>query len=384
MTTSMRILRVIARMNVGGPAVEVSNLMRLLASQEFEQLLVTGFVSEGEADYLETQAPDLNAVRISGLGRALKPADDLRALFVLRRLIREQRPDIVHTHTAKAGALGRIAALTVRPRPRTVHTFHGHVLSGYFSRTANFVFANIERVLGHFTDELITVGPEVREDLLAAGIGTAEHFHVIEPGVALRHKPTRAAARQTFDIVDDRPVISVVGRLTQIKRPDRMLDVVAQVRRDYPDLLVLVAGDGELREELEARVRREALPVRFIGWTDDVETVFAASDLTLLTSDNEGTPISLMQAALLGIPAVACDVGSVKHVVLDGRTGWLAAPDADSLAGSVSAALSNPEELRARGTAGCAFASDRYSVRRFTEQHARLYRGLFGRSRLVQ
>lgn len=376
---STSILRIIARMNVGGPAVEVSNLMRRLPQPEFVQTLVTGYVGEGEADYLDSQARDLQPLRVSGLGRALKPADDLRALLALRRMIRDQRPQIVHTHTAKAGALGRLAAMTVQPRPRIVHTFHGHVLSGYFPGWANWLFATIERILGKFTDELITVGPEVRADLLAVGIGTPEHFHVIEPGVALRHTPDRAACRAAFNIDDDRPVLSVVGRLTQIKRPDRMLDAVALLRHALPRLEVLVAGDGELREALQHRVAAEHLPVRFLGWTDDVESVFAASNLTLLTSDNEGTPISLVQAAMLGVPAVATNVGSVKHVVEDGRTGWLTAADPAALAAAISEALADPGEIHRRGESARTFVMERYSVQGFVDQHAALYRRLVER-----
>lgn len=372
----IRIARVIARMNVGGPAVEVSNLMRMLPSTVFEQALVTGFVGEGEADYLDTQANDISVQRVSGLGRALRPLDDIRAFFVLCSAIRRVRPAIVHTHTAKAGALGRLAALTLIPRPRVVHTFHGHVLSGYFPRWQNWLFASIERALARITDELITVGPEVRDDLLAIGIGRRDHFHVIEPGVALRHAPTRSEARGAFGLADKTPVISVVGRLTQIKRPDRMLDAVSLAQRQMPELVVLVAGDGELRESLEARVATDQLPVRFLGWTDDVETVFAASDLTLLTSDNEGTPISLMQAALLGVPAVATNVGSVKHVVLDGVTGWLTDPNASAIATSLAEAFANPATRLKRGAAAREHVSENYSVERFISLHRSLYHAL--------
>lgn len=371
---TIRVARVIARMNVGGPAVEVTNLMRQLPAYGIEQTLLTGHVASDEADFLATQAPDVAAISVAGLGRALKPLDDIRAFFEVRAHLRRLRPHIVHTHTAKAGAIGRIAALTLHPRPRLVHTFHGHVLQGYFSTAANLVFGTIERVLGRVTDELVTVGPEVREELLAAGIGTPERFRVIEPGVSLQHTPSRADARAALALPDDAFVIAVVGRLTGIKRPDRMLDVIAAVADRIPGLVVLVAGSGDLADATATRASAERLPVRMLGWIDDVETVFAASDLALLTSDNEGTPISLIQAAMLGVPCVATDVGSVTHVVRDGETGWIVATDVPALASAVQSAAANHDERRRRGSAARDHVSDRYSVERFVQLHATLYR----------
>jgi glycosyltransferase involved in cell wall biosynthesis len=360
-------------MNVGGPAVEVANLMRELPTDRFEQRLLVGDVAAGEADFLSNQGVDLSYVRIAGLGRALKPLDDFRAFLAIRSEIKLFHPDIVHTHTAKAGGLGRLAALTVRPRPKLVHTFHGHVLSGYFSSMTNFVFTTVERVLGWFTNVLITVGPEVRNELLDAGIGSIDRFHIIEPGVALQHHPSRSSARAHFGLDDHQPVISVVGRLTQIKRPDRMLDVVEKVAAEIPNLMVLVAGGGELLEETRRTALSRSLPIRFLGWTNDVETVFAASDLTLLTSDNEGTPISIMQAALLGVPAVVSNVGSVKHMVTDGESGWLARPDASELASATVAALSDSEERTKRSEAVMKIAGERFTVSRYVAQHRDLY-----------
>lgn len=379
MTRPIRIVRVIARMNVGGPAVEVANLMRKLPSDKFTQVLLTGFVASDEEDYLEMQGTDIHAQRIPGLGRAVSVADDIRAFIAIRRIVKASRPAVVHTHTAKAGALGRIAAYSVHPRPKIVHTFHGHVLSGYFSKTANFAIALIERILALLTDELIAVGPEVRDALLDAGVGDAARFAVIEPGVSLRRTPTKVEARELLGLGQSVPVISVVGRITHIKRPDRMLDVIRLLQGDLPELQVLVAGDGDLREETERRASAEGLPVRFIGWTDDVETVFAASDVTLLTSDNEGTPISLMQAALLDVPAVATDVGSVRHVVIDGETGWLAPPQAVLLATAIREALSSRAELARRGQSAHRHASKAFSVDRFVEDHAQLYKRVVGR-----
>ena len=363
-------MRVIARMNVGGPAVQVSGLMRHLPDNEFDQRLFTGWCADDEADYLVTQASDVEATRIDGLGRALRPGDDGRALATLVRHVREFRPHIIHTHTAKAGTLGRVAARLAATGSATVHTFHGHLLHGYFPPTKTKAVVALESVLGRSTDRLVAVGPQVRDDLLAAGIGKPEQFSVIPPGLELPSAMTKEQAREMFGVPGDAPVLSFIGRLAPIKRPDRFVEVVRQVHRVRPDVRFLVAGEGT-----EAQVIADAnLPITMLGWRDDVQNVLAASDGVLLTSDNEGTPLSLIQAALMGLPVVATNVGSVPDVVIDGDTGWLANPDAQHLARASLELLDSPPEAARRGQQAQERAIRLYGVTRLAEDHARLYR----------
>jgi glycosyltransferase involved in cell wall biosynthesis len=363
-------MRVIARMNVGGPAVQVSGLMRHLPADEFDQRLFTGWCADDEADYLVTQAPDVEATRIAGLGRALRPGDDGRALATLVRHIREFRPHIIHTHTAKAGTLGRVAARLAGTGSATVHTFHGHLLHGYFSPAKTKAVVALESVLGRSTDRLVAVGPQVRDDLLAAGIGKPEQFSVIPPGLELPPAMAKEQAREMFGVPGDAPVVSFIGRLAPIKRPDRFVEVVRQVHRVRPDVRFLVAGEGT-----EAQVIADAnLSITMLGWRDDVQNVLAASDAVLLTSDNEGTPLSLIQAALMGLPVVATNVGSVPDVVVHGETGWLANPDAPDLARASLEMLDSPAESGRRGQQAQERANRLYGVTRLAEDHARLYR----------
>ena len=363
-------MRVIARMNVGGPAVQVSGLMRHLPDDEFDQRLFTGWCADDEADYLLTQAPDVEATRIAGLGRAVRPGDDGRALAALVRHIREFRPHIIHTHTAKAGTLGRVAARLAGTGSATVHTFHGHLLHGYFSPTKTKAVVALESLLGRSTDRLVAVGPQVRDDLLAAGIGKPEQFSVIPPGLELPPAMAREQAREAFVVPGDAPILSFIGRLAPIKRPDRFVEVVREVLRVRPDVRFLVAGEGT-----EAQVIADAdLPITMLGWRDDVQNVLAASDGVLLTSDNEGTPLSLIQAALVGLPVVATNVGSVPDVVIDGETGWLANPDALDLARASLEMLDGPAEAARRGQRARERAHRLYSVTRLAEDHAHLYR----------
>ena len=366
-------MRVISRMNVGGPAVQVSGLMRRLPADVFEQRLFVGHCDEDEVDFLETQAPDVEFTHVPGLGRAPRALDDGRALRSLEREIRRFRPHVVHTHTAKAGALGRVASILARTGAARVHTFHGHLLHGYFGPAATRALIATERALAASSDRLVAVGPQVRDDLLAAGIGTRDQFAVIPPGLELGVLPDWLAAREMLGLRPGGPVVAFIGRLAPIKRVDRFIEVVRRVVHDVPNVQFVAAGGGHDELLLRRAVAAEQLPVRVLGWRSDVETVLAASNLILLTSDNEGTPVSLIQAALAGVPAVAADVGSVRDVVVDGETGWLALPNGPDLASRTVHALRTTGELQRRGRLAQASAVERYGVGRLAQDHSRLY-----------
>ena len=246
-----RVLRIIARMNVGGPAVQISGLMRGLDLDRYDHRLITGFCAPDEADYLETQAPDVPATRVSGLGRAIDARDDLRAFVDLKRIIREFDPHIIHTHTAKAGVVGRLAAITSKTDARLVHTFHGHLLHGYFSPAKSKAVTAVERQLARRSTALVSVGQQVRDDLLAAGIGRADKFRIIPPGLSLPPLPDKHKARDLFGIPPDSFVIAFVGRITQIKRPDRYLEVVRSISKTTDRAHFLVAGAGDLAPMIE-------------------------------------------------------------------------------------------------------------------------------------
>jgi glycosyltransferase involved in cell wall biosynthesis len=345
-----RVVHVIARMNVGGPAALLTELLEHLP----DQVLLTGEVEPGEADHLELRSPHTPFVRVPGLGRSPRPGDDLRAMSFLVHELRRRRPDVVHTHTAKAGALGRLAARAARV-PAVVHTFHGHLLDGYFSPTVTRAVVTTERVLARGTDRIVAVGEQVREDLLAARIGRPEQYTVIPPGVRVAAAPGRAAAKAMLGV--EGPVVSTVGRLIGVKRPDRLLAVAARL----PEVTFLVAGEGPLL----AQTRAEATPnVRFLGWRGDVEVVHAAADVALLTSDNEGMPVALVEAALCGTPAVSTDVGSAREVVV----GEVVGKDPDALAAAVRRVLAMDLGPRARER-----AEERFGVAAMVEAHRRLY-----------
>jgi glycosyltransferase involved in cell wall biosynthesis len=375
----IRVMRIIARMNVGGPAVQVSGLMRGFDAQVFDQELVTGYCAADEADYLEKIASDVKAIRIDGLGRSIKPRADLTTLFTIVKEIRRFKPDVIHTHTAKAGVVGRVASILSGHKSIRVHTFHGHLLNGYFGTGKTKLVILVEKFLALYTDQLLAVGAKVKDDLLAVGIGNQSKFGVMPPGLQLAEVPSRSFARKELGLDDDVTYCAFIGRITQIKRPDRFLDVVAEIKSRGIDLHFIVAGAGELLQYCQGRAKAENLPVTFLGWREDIEVVLAAADFVLLTSDNEGTPLSLIQAGMIGIPVVATDVGSTNEIVVDGQTGLLTDLSIKELSDAV-AKVATDSALRAKmGASGKEYTLARYGVARLVKDHQDLYLKLLKR-----
>ena len=370
----IRVLRIIARMNVGGPAWQVSVLTRGLDRDRFESRLIAGDVGEGEADFIELRDPCLPVVKIPALGRSLRIGDDLRAFVAIRRAIRDYRPDIVHTHTAKAGVLGRLAAATCRV-PVRVHTFHGHVLHGYFNRWVTRLVRIVEGLLARRTTALVAVGERVRDELLGAGIGRSDQYVVIPPGVALEAFPDRVSARTALGLPVDQPVVLFVGRLTAVKRPDRLIEAMDLVLQRRPDVILAIAGEGDLFEETRVLAEPLGPSVRFLSWRRDITCLYAAADCMVLTSDNEGMPVTLIEAAMAGVPSVTTNVGSAREVVLDGVTGLVVAPSAAAVADGLVRLLDN--DLRHRmGAAARARAETEFCTQRLIADHEALYERL--------
>lgn len=363
-------------MNVGGPAHQVVNLIDGLDPSRFEHRVLAGTVEPDEADELELRARHVSVERVPGLGRSPNPLSDVLALRRLRSAVRQFRPHIVHTHTAKAGVVGRLATWSARTGPATVHTFHGHLLRGYFSPRVSAVVTATEKLLASRTTRLVAVGERVRDELLAVGVGRPDQWVVVPPGVRIRDLPDRAAARRDLGVGADAFVIAFVGRLTTVKRPDRLAEVAEILADRGVDFTLLVAGEGALFDELRSRVAPLGERVRLLGWRPDVENVWAAADLALLTSDNEGMPVSLIEAALAGVPAVTTDVGSAREVVVDGETGLVVPPQAVALA-DVVARLQADRGLLARMSRAASERAEReFSAERLVQDTSALYEAL--------
>lgn len=377
--TPIRVMRIIARMNVGGPAVQVSGLMRKLDSNLFDQHLYTGFCDTNEADYLDTVATDVQSRRIVGFGRRVSLVGDIKVLISIFCEIRRFKPHVIHTHTAKAGFLGRMASvLSLHPSIR-VHTFHGHLLNGYFGPVKRRLVITAEKILAIFTHQLLAVGNKVRQDLLFEGIGKLSRFGVMPPGLEISQLPNTTIAQHAFGFSTTTLHCAFIGRVTKVKRPDRFLDVVSEIKRRGVQLDFFMVGDGELLEACRQRVTDQQLPVYTLGWQSDIEKVLAAADIVLLTSDNEGTPLSLIQAGMAGVPVVATRVGSIPEIVLDGQTGIITSFDVSEIADALQK-LAIDSTLRTRmGQAGQKFTLENFGVQRLVQDHEELYKKLLGR-----
>lgn len=374
----IRVMEIIARMNVGGPATQVLGLSERLDAEEFDHRLYTGHVENAEGDHLGLTGSRVRVHRVPGLGRSIRPSDDGRALFRLVSAMRAFRPHVVHTRTTKAGALGRTAAAMSGVGSARVHVFHGHLLNGYFSPAKRRLYIRTERLLASVSDRLVTVGSQVRDDLLDARIGRPEQYVVIPPGVQIGQVPSRAEARDALGLPLDAPVVAYVGRLTQVKRPDRFLAVADAVLQRVPGCRFVVCGGGELKDEVARRVEPVGDSFHLLGWRRDVETVYAAADVVLLTSDNEGTPLTLIEAGMAGTPVVSTRVGSVAEVVRDGMTGLLADPDVVELAEHTVRLLTDPALAHQMGEAARRWTTDSFGVERLVTDTEALYRSLYG------
>jgi glycosyltransferase involved in cell wall biosynthesis len=369
-------MRIIARMNVGGPAVQVSGLMRGLNMVDFDHRLYTGFCSNDEADYLDVVARDIVAFRIQGLGRRVNLIEDFSVFRSLVSEIRRFKPHVIHTHTAKAGFLGRIASIVSLHPSIRVHTFHGHLLNGYFGNFKRSLIILAEKVLALSTDQLLAVGAKVRRDLLAVGIGNSEKFAVMPPGLEINSLPNQRTTQDFYGLSTQVLNCALIGRVTQIKRPDRFLDVVAEIKKRQVGIEFFIAGDGELLSVCRERIMREALPVKILGWQSDIEKVLAAADIVVLTSDNEGTPLSLIQAGMAALPVVTTNVGSIPEVVIDGITGIVTNVDVMEIADALEK-LAGDAGLRGRmGSAAQGFTMANFGVNRLVNDHEELYKRL--------
>ncbi len=356
----------IARVNLGGTARWLETLTAEQAAAGQEVIVATGHVQGDEVE--DPGADTMPLVRLDRLGRAVSPLDDLWAARELRDLIGDLQPDVVNTHTAKAGLVGRAAALSLgRRRPAVVHTVHGHLLKGYFSTMAVRGISMSERVMAAASDLVLAAGQKVRDDLVAARIVSPDKVVVVRPGVRDFARIPREEARAALGVGDlgAKPVAGWLARVVRVKRPDRLAGAAIAT----PEVDYLVGGDGALRAGLEEHAPTN---LRTLGWVDP-PTFWSASDLAVLTSDNEAMPYSLVEAALAGLPTVTTDAGSASEVVVDGVTGFVVPLSADAVADAVRRLVADPGAMAAMGAAARERALVEFSPRRMLAEHTAAY-----------
>jgi len=355
--STTKVLHVIARMNVGGTARYVSELVEAIPNSK----LATGFVQGSEVE--DSSVPQLPLVRVNHLGRKISLVNDYKAWRELRAIVRECKPEIIHTHTFKAGLIGRL----VRGPYKHIHTFHGHLFEdNSFSALERKIITLVEKWLAPRADVLISVGLSVGKELREAGIGVGQKWISISPGVEALNLLNKSEARKSIRVNESGMLVGWMARMASVKNPNLLLQVASRL----PDVQFVMAGGGDLLETIKSNAPEN---VKIIGWAD-AATFWSAVDIAISTSDNEGMPVALIEAQLAGLPVVATNVGSNGEVIQDEVTGLIAIKSVDALVGAVNRYTSFPALIRTQGDKGKSRATKEFSLEKMIRSHADLYR----------
>ncbi len=389
MSDKIKILQMIARLNVGGTALHVLTLTRTFNNDKYDTLLLHGNVESNEEDMTKYEGMNVSQKEIlPELGRSIRPLKDIVTLMKVIKVIRRERPDIVHTHTAKAGAVGRSAAAICRV-PVIVHTYHGHVFSGYFSPLMSNVFRMIDKFLARRSTRIITISKLQKEELSGL-LGLKEgRVEVIPLGFGVEKFATcrecRAGEfRKLIGVPDEAKIVSIIGRITGIKNHTLFLEAAKLIAEKNDDAVFVIVGDGEDREKCERMAKEFAIEKRviFTGWQEDIEKVYADTAVTVLTSINEGTPMCVIESLAAGVPVVATKVGGVADIFDDGEGGFIVEPgDAKAVAEAVLKLLYDETLCRKIGTAGQNRMIETYKEERMLNDMESLYEKLLDESK---
>lgn len=371
-------MRIFSRLNIGGPSIQVVLLTAKLDPAIYDTSLVIGREEDREGNFLSlAESMGVEPVSIPTLGRSIRPLGDLRSFIELCRLMRRQRPHIVHTHTAKAGALGRLAALLTGV-PIVVHTFHGSVFSGYFGKISSRVYASVERVLARVTDTIIAVSPAVLEEISGHGLRPRTSAVAIRLGLPLERfyeRPHHGTLRARLGLSRETPLVGCVGRLVPIKDLPTLLSAIAGLGGVH----LAVIGDGPERKALEARAHELGIGARvhFTGFLSELEKIYPDLDVVVNSSRNEGTPVALIEAMAAEVPVVATAVGGSIDLLERGGLGELVPPaNAEALAAGIAAALEQTSALAARTRKARSIVTETYQAERLVDDIDALYRTL--------
>ncbi|MEN9679488.1 MAG: hypothetical protein RLZ57_617 [Actinomycetota bacterium] len=372
----MRVLHLMARMNLGGTARYLGQLANALNSDGVETLVVTGYVQDGEIE--DPIVHELTKIkRIKTLGRKISPLNDAKAINELIEIVNEFRPDIIHSHTFKAGFIARFPQKRINQaagkKVKYVHTFHGHQLTNpEFSGIKGIVLKLVEKNLAKKSDKLVAVGKLVAQDLASTGIGKIENYVNIPPGITALKKINQNEAREKLGLSKSELIFGYLGRLIPVKGPLRFVEVT----KKFPKVAFALGGEGQLFEE----IKREAPPnVKVLGWVNSSEFM-SAINVLVATSDSEGIPVALIEAALAGVPVISTNVGSVSEVVINGKTGLVTSNDVNEIAGAINKFIDDPILITAYGTNAKRFAASEFSTAKMVERHKKLYKSVLATS----
>ena len=380
-----KVLRIINRFNLGGPTYNATFLTRFL-SDDFETLLIGGLPEEGESDSFHIpEEYGLNPLLIKELKRTPNFNSDRQAYKRIKEIIKEYQPDIVHTHASKAGAIGRKAAFACKV-PVVVHTYHGHVFHSYFSNWKTKLIKLIEKKLAKKTTAIITISETQKKEICQIHkIADSNKTHIIPLGFDLtkfntNREEKRNKTRNNFGIKEDEVAIAIIGRVTKIKNHDFFLDVIEKILSENYDLKirVFIVGDGDLTEIISKRVgnlnQKYGDKIQMTSWILDISAFNPGMDIICLTSDNEGTPVSLIEAQASGVPIVTTDVGGIRDIVSDGYTGYIVPKnDIQKFSEKLLDLITDTEKRTLFSKNGWDFVKDKFHYTRLVNDIEKLY-----------
>ena len=361
----MKVLHIITRMNTGGPAVFLDHLTNAMSDLNTQSTIAYGYCESNETDFTQTHNINASLVKVKTLHRSLNPMDDIRSFREIKKIIKELKPDLVNTHTSKAGVLGRLAAKSVSKKLPVVHTFHGHLIYGYFARYKSWVFTVIEKFMARYTDAAVAVTDETKQSLTKLGIGKKLLWRIIQIGIPVKSIALNESSDGVFKML-------WVGRFTGIKDPKYAIEVLKFLSKSLPNKFSLtMVGEGELF----ATIKQEAqnLPITFTGWLINPFENISDFDLLLITSRNEGLPLVMLEAANYAKPTISNNVGGVSEFITDNETGYLVQTDPVQMATRIIEVSSNKKALHAIGLNAGKLLREKFSVTIMANNYKDLY-----------
>jgi len=370
----VKIVTVVSRMNVGGVASLIIGFMENLDKNKFEHVLITGNCEDNETDLLKQINFKGKVVYLQNLKRSIGVFKDLMAFIEMRKILKSLSPDIVHTHTAKAGLIGRLSALSLRNKPLIMHTYHGHLLYGYFSAPVTFFIVNIEKVLAWATNLLIADSMQVKIDLLNKRVGKEKDWQVVSPGIPELPNVEPDVARNELGISKDANLICWIGRFTNIKNPMIAAQSFSTLKsKTNKKFTMIMVGDGELFTSVQDYISNNKLDIRLVGWKTNVSNFLAASDILLLTSKNEGFGMVIAEAGWYGKPTISTKVGGVTEFITNGETGVLVDSNEDDISDAILLLFEDRSLMNKIGENAKKQTNSLFTSEIFTKKHEEIY-----------